>query len=313
MKELSERKFSPVYLLMGDEPYYIDKIADYITNNAIKEEERDFNQIVLYGVDSTPTQIMDAAHAVPMMAEYQVIIVREAQLLKGIEALEKYLRNPIKTTILVICYKKEAARTKKGWIAEAEKNGVVFESKKIRDYALPAFITSYLKTRKMEIDQKACMMIADSIGADLNRVVSELDKLFIAMPEDMKCITPEFVEQKIGIPRILRPERSSLAQIKEMSSVKTGEVLAKRDVLAAVVYFAAAKHKAPSAKRKNPSSRKIFQSCFQFLPNLPQLPSLAEKVKGHIRKAHMAVLSHELHHSSRFSMPPDLKIRRNTG
>lgn len=250
MKDLSERKFSPVYLLMGDEPYYIDKIADYITNNAIKEEERDFNQIVLYGVDSTPTQIMDAAHAVPMMAEYQVIIVREAQLLKGIEALEKYLRNPIKTTILVICYKKEAARTKKGWIAEAEKNGVVFESKKIRDYALPALITSYLKTRKMEIDQKACMMIADSIGADLNRVVSELDKLFIAMPEDMKCITPEFVEQKIGIS-------------KDYNVFELRDAIIRKDVLKAnriVKYF-----------DKNPKAanlHSIIPQLFSFFQNL---------------------------------------------
>lgn len=199
MKNLRERKFAPVYVLMGAEPYYIDKIAEYITNNAINPEERDFNQIVLYGLDTTPAQIMDAAHAVPMMAEYQVVIVREAQMLKGIESLEKYLKNPIKTTILVICYKKEATKTKKGWIAEAEKNGVVFESKKIRDYALPAFVTSYLKTRGKDIDQKACMMIVEYIGADLSRVVSELDKMLITLPETMMRISPEFVEEQIGI------------------------------------------------------------------------------------------------------------------
>lgn len=199
MKSLNERKFSPVYLLMGNEPYYIDKISDFIANNAIKPEERDFNQIVLYGLDTTPAQIMDAAHAVPMMAEYQVIIVKEAQLLKGIESLEKYLKNPIPTTILVICYKKEQPKSKNAWINEASKHGVVFESKKIKDNALPSFISSYLAKRGKTIDQKACMMMVEHIGADLNRVASELDKLLITLPQNELNITPEFVERQIGI------------------------------------------------------------------------------------------------------------------
>lgn len=199
MKDLRERKFKPVYVLAGDEPYYIDLIADYIANNAIEPEQRDFNQVVVYGLDTTPARVMDAAHAAPMMSDYQVVIVREAQLMKGVEQLEKYIRKPFPTTILVICYKKEAPRTKKGWIGEAEKNGVFFESKKMRDYALPGFITAYLKRKGCEIEQKATLMIAEFIGADLSRIVSELDKLFLTLPEGEKRIVPEFVEKQIGI------------------------------------------------------------------------------------------------------------------
>lgn len=199
MKDMKAGKFSPVYLLMGDEPYFIDKISDYISDNAIKPEERDFNQITLYGLDTSPSQIMDAAHAAPMMSEYQVIIVREAQLLKGIEQLEKYLKSPIVSTILVICYKKEAPKSQKGWIGEAERNGVFFESKKLRDYQLPGFISGYVKTKGADIEEKACMMIADHIGADLNRVVSELDKIFLTLPKGRQRITPQVVEEQIGI------------------------------------------------------------------------------------------------------------------
>ena len=199
MKDLKGRKFKPVYLLMGDEPYYIDKIADYIAENAIQPDERDFNQMVLYGLDTTPMQIMDAARALPMMAEYQVIIVREAQLLKGVELLEKYISNPVSSTILVICYKKEAPKSRKGWIGEAEKNGVFFESKKLRERDMPSFVNGYLKSRGADIDQKACAMMVDSIGNDLSRMVSELDKLFISLPEGNTRIVPEFVEQQIGI------------------------------------------------------------------------------------------------------------------
>lgn len=199
MKDMKARKFAPVYLLMGDEPYFIDKISDYISDNAINPEERDFSQMTLYGLDTSPSQIMDAAHAAPMMSEYQVIIVREAQLLKGIEQLEKYLKSPVASTILVICYKKEAPKTRKGWIGEAERNGVFFESKKMRDYQLPGFITGYLKTKGADIEEKACMMIADHVGADLCRIVSELDKLFLTLPQGVTRITPQFVEEQIGI------------------------------------------------------------------------------------------------------------------
>lgn len=250
MKDLHERKFKPVYLLVGDEPYYIDLIADYIAEHAIKEDQRDFNQVVFYGLDSTPVQVMDAAHAAPMMADYQVVIVREAQLMKGVEHLEKYMRNPIPSTILVVCYKKEAPKSKKGWVAEAEKNGVYFESKKLRDYALPGFITKHLKAKGCEIEQKACLMIAEYIGADLSRVVSELDKLFLTLPKGETRIVPEYVERQIGIS-------------KDYNALELRDAIIKRDVLKAnriVNYF-----------DKNPKANNlhsIVPFLFSFFQNL---------------------------------------------
>lgn len=250
MKDLRARQFKPVYLLAGDEPYYIDLIADYIADNAIEPDQRDFNQIVVYGLDTTPVQVMDAAHAAPMMSEYQVVIVREAQLMKGVEQLEKYLRNPVPSTILVVCYKKEAPKSKKGWVAEAEKNGVFFESKKLRDYALPGFITAHLKRKGCEIEQKACLMISEFIGPDLSRVVSELDKLFLTLPEGETRIVPEFVEKQIGIS-------------KDYNVFELRDAIVKKDVVRAnriVNYF-----------DKNPKAgnlHSIVPSLFNFFQNL---------------------------------------------
>ena len=250
MKDLKDRKFKPVYLLAGEEPYYIDKIADYITDNVLQPEERDFNQMVLYGLDTTPVQVMDAAHALPMMAEHQVIIVREAQLMKNIEALEKYLAKPVPSTILVICYKKEAPKSKKGWVGEIAKNGVFFESKKLRDYQLPSFVVSYLKGRGVDIDQKACSMICDSIGADLARITTELDKLFITLPEGETRIVPEFVEKQIGIS-------------KDFNVFELRSAIANKDILEAnriVKYF-----------DKNPKAgnlHSIVPQLFTFFQNL---------------------------------------------
>lgn len=250
MKDLRARKFKPVYVLAGDEPYYIDQITEYIAENAIEKEQRDFNQIVVYGLDTTPAQVMDAAHAAPMMAEYQVVILKEAQLMKGIEQLEKYLRNPVPSTIFVICYKKEMPKGKKGWLAEAGKSGVVFESKKLRDYAIPGFIVGYLKKKGCEIEQKASMMISDYIGADLSRIVSELDKLFLTLPEGETRIVPEYVEKQIGIS-------------KDFNVFELRDAIVKKDVVKAnmiVNYF--------DNNPKAGNLHSIVPSLFNFFQNL---------------------------------------------
>lgn len=199
MTDLKARKFSPIYILMGDEPYYIDQISDYIAENVLRPEERDFNQMIVYGADTSAMKICDQAHQFPMMSEYQVIIVKEAQTIKSLEPLEKYLQNPVKSTILVWCYKNGKIDARKKVIALAQSAGVVFESKKLRDYQLPNFIVNYLRERKATIDQKSAMMIADHIGADLNRIISELDKVLVSLPENDKRVTPDVVEREIGI------------------------------------------------------------------------------------------------------------------
>lgn len=199
MQDLRNRNFAPFYLLMGDESYYIDSISDYIASHVLSSEECDFNQTICFGSDVTAVQVADMARRYPMMAEYQVIIVKEAQNIRSLEALEKYLKNPVKSTILVWCHKNGKIDARKKVIGVAQSVGVVFESKKLRDYQLPDFIQNYLKPKKISIDPKSCQMIADYIGADLSRIVSELDKILIYLPEDDRRITPEVVEKEVGV------------------------------------------------------------------------------------------------------------------
>ena len=199
MQDLKNRSFAPFYLLMGDESYYIDSISDYIASHVLSPEECDFNQTICFGSDVTAVQVADMARRYPMMAEYQVIIVKEAQNIRSLEALEKYLKNPVKSTILVWCHKNGKIDARKKVLGLAQSVGVVFESKKLRDYQLPDFIQNYLKPKKISIDPKSCQMIADYIGADLSRIVSELDKILIYLPEDDRRITPEVVEKEVGV------------------------------------------------------------------------------------------------------------------
>ena len=199
MQDLKNRNFAPFYLLMGDESYYIDSISDYIASHVLSPEECDFNQTICFGSDVTAVQIADMARRYPMMAEYQLIIVKEAQNIRSLEALEKYLKNPVKSTILVWCHKNGKIDARKKVLGLAQSVGVVFESKKLRDYQLPDFIQNYLKPKKISIDPKSCQMIADYIGADLSRIVSELDKILIYLPEDDRRITPEVVEKEVGV------------------------------------------------------------------------------------------------------------------
>ena len=199
MQDLKSRRFAPVYMLMGDEAYYIDLISDYIADHVLSPEERDFNQTICFGSDVTAVQVADMARRYPMMAEYQVIIVKEAQNVRSLEALEKYLKNPVKSTILVWCHKNGKIDARKKTIGLAQAVGVVFESKKLRDYQLPDFIQDYLKKKNVSIDPKACQMIADHIGTDLSRLASELDKVLISLPEDHLRVTPEVVEREIGV------------------------------------------------------------------------------------------------------------------
>ncbi len=200
MGDLKARKFAPVYYLMGEEGYYIDRIADYIAENALQPEERDFNQTILFGADVTASAIADAARRYPMMAEHQVVIVKEAQNIKQTDALEKYMKQPLKTTILVICHKNgKIDGRKREYVKAIQTAGVMFESPKLRDRDLPPFIENYLKERNVAIDNKSTQLIADAIGADLSRLASELDKLLVALPPTDRRVTPQVVEDQIGI------------------------------------------------------------------------------------------------------------------
>ena len=200
IKEVEQRRFVPVYLLMGEESYYIDMISDTIAATVLTEEEQGFNQMVMYCTRETDvTNIITAAKRYPMMAEYQVVIVKEAQNLLRIDELTDYVLNPLRSTILVICYKNGTVDKRKKLVAAIQKNGVVYESQKLNERALPIFISDYLKAKQKTIDTNASMMMADHIGADLNRLASELDKLVIALPKGESKITADLVEENVGI------------------------------------------------------------------------------------------------------------------
>lgn len=200
MRDLKAKKYAPVYVLMGDESYYIDRITDYIADNVLDPDDRDFNQAVVFGADTTAAQVVDMAKGYPVMpAAHRVVIVKEAQGLKSLDALERYFEKPLASTVLVIAYKNGTIDRRKKVVGKAEAAGVVFESKKKRDYELPAFIEAYLKKNHVAIDTKSAAMIAEHIGADLSRLISELDKVMISLPDDDRRVTPDVVEREIGV------------------------------------------------------------------------------------------------------------------
>ena len=199
MRDLKSGAFSPLYLLMGEESYYIDQISDYIQAHALTPEQQAFDQTVVFGADVNAAQIADLAMQYPMMSPRKVIIVKEAQDLHSFERLERYAEKPQEKTILVICYKNGVLKGKSKLLSAVERNGILFESKKLRDWQLAGYVRAYLAKQKIDIDDKSASMIADHIGADLNRLTSELDKLGIALPEDDRRVTPEVVERNIGV------------------------------------------------------------------------------------------------------------------
>jgi len=243
IKDIKARNFSPVYVLMGEESYYIDRIANLLEETVLQPHERDFNQDILFGVDTSGVQVADLCKAYPMMAERRLVVVKEAQGMKQPDALARYLEHPVQTTILVLCHKNGTIDRRKKLLARAEAIGVVFESKKKRDYELPAFIKGYLSTKKATVDDKAAIMIAEHIGSDLNRMTSELDKVLISLPQNDLRITPDIVERQIGVS-------------KEFNGFELRNAIVNRDVFKAnqiIQYF-----------DKNPKAGSIFA----FLPLL---------------------------------------------
>ena len=184
---------------MGEEPYYIDKISQYIEQTVLSEEERGFNQMVMYGRDVTIDDIVGQAKRFPMMAEYQVIIVKEAQdLSRTIDQLADYAKNPQLTTVLVICYKYKKLDKRKASYKAIKKAGVIFEGKKLYDNQVPDWIGRVLASKKYTITPKASLMLVEFLGTDLAKINNELEKLQIVLPEGTE-ISPEHIEENIGI------------------------------------------------------------------------------------------------------------------
>ncbi len=201
VNEIRAGKISPVYLLMGEESYYIDHLSDFIVTSVLQPEERDFNLVTYFGAETDVDTVINAAKSFPMGASHQVVVVKEAQRLAKFERLEYYLKKVQPTTILVLCYMggKIDRRTKVA--SQLEKVGTIFESKKLYDNQLVPFVTAYLRRRKVGIRPEAAGMLVDYIGSDLNRMASELDKLCIALPPAETTITPDFVASHVGVSR----------------------------------------------------------------------------------------------------------------
>jgi DNA polymerase-3 subunit delta len=198
LNDLKNKIYIPVYFLSGEEPYYIDLICDYIEEHVLQQEEKDFNQSVLYGRDTDVLDIIATCKRFPMMSDYQVVIVKEAQDIKNIETLDKYVESPLNSTILVICYKYGKIDKRKSFAKLLEKKAVFFESPRIYDNQIQAWITNYLKTKGYPIAQKASFLMAEFLGTDLSKIVNEVSKLIINVPPGTE-ITPEHVERNIGI------------------------------------------------------------------------------------------------------------------
>lgn len=199
IKELREKQYRPIYYLMGEESYYIDKISEYIATTILTEEEKEFNQTIFYGSETDIATVITTAKRYPMMSEHQVIIVKEAQNLKNIDELCYYLQKPLASTILVLCHKNGVLDRRKKVTSLIEKCGILYESKKIKDSQLPNFIITYLKKKSITIETKAAEILSEFVGSDLCRLSGELEKLIITLPQGQIRITPEQIEKNIGI------------------------------------------------------------------------------------------------------------------
>lgn len=197
--DFRKKKYAHTYLLMGEEAYYIDKVAEYAQSAILTDAEQEFDLTVMYGKEVTMEQVVMAAKRYPMMGKYQVVIVKEAQLISKWENIQFYMQQPLSTTILLFCYKYGTLNKNTKAYKALLSGGVVMESPKLRDYQMADWIKKYAQSVQMAIEEKAVVMIADSLGTDLSKVVNELDKLLLSKPTETRTITAELVEQNIGI------------------------------------------------------------------------------------------------------------------
>lgn len=200
MTDLKNKIYKPIYLLMGDEAFYIDQISDFIEKNVLQESEKAFNQTIIYGQDVDALAVDNIARRYPMMSSHQVVIVKEAQNLKDIEKLVYYASNPLKSTILVLAHKYKSIDKRKKLYKEIGDNGLLFESKKLYDNQVPDWIMKYLKNEGYTIEPVASALLTEFLGNNLGNIANELDKLIISLPRGSR-ITSAIIEQNIGISR----------------------------------------------------------------------------------------------------------------
>ena len=198
LKSIKAKDFAPLYLLHGEEPYFIDQLEEAIERHALAEHERAFNQTILYGKDTDHLQIVDAARRFPMMAERQLILLREAQDMRGLKDLATYAEKPAPTTVLVISHKHKKLNGNLTLTKAIKKNGVVFEAKGLYDNKVPGWITNYLRDHKYTIRPEAANLLAEFLGTSLGKITNELDKLLLNLAPGTE-VTTEIVEEQVGV------------------------------------------------------------------------------------------------------------------
>ncbi|WP_431166972.1 DNA polymerase III subunit delta [Tenacibaculum halocynthiae] len=266
VNDIKNGSLKPIYFLMGEEPYYIDKISEYIEKNVLDESEKGFNQVVMYGRDVSIDEIVSSAKRYPMMADRQVIIVKEAQdLSRTIDKIESYARNPQPTTVLVFNYKyKKLDKRKKAYKAIA-KNGLIYESKKLYENQVADWIRKVLGGKKYNIEPKASQMLVEFLGTDLSKISNELDKLISVLPAET-IINPSHIEENIGIS-------------KDFNNFELRKAVGQKDVVKAnriINYFA-----------QNPKNNPLVMTISllnSFFTQMLMYHGLKDKSKGSVAK-----------------------------
>ena len=264
ISDLKNRIFKPVYFLAGEEPYYIDLITNYIENKVLPETEKAFNQIILYADDTNIPSIIDIARRFPMMASHQVVIIKEAQSLKKLDDLVIYLEKPLVSTILVFCHKYKTVDKRTKLYKALESHAVYFESVRLRDYQIPAWIDRYLMTKGIKTDPSASAMLTEYLGTDLHKIVNELDKLIITLPSGKPMITTALIEKNIGIS-------------KDYNNFELQKAVGEKNILKAnmiIQYFA-------NNPKDNPITLSI-SSLFGFFSKLLTYHYLTDKSKNNV-------------------------------
>jgi len=267
MSDLRKRIFKPVYFLAGEEPYYIDLITDYIADKVLPEDEKSFNQMILYADDTNIASIIDIARRFPMMASHQVVIIREAQSLKKIDDLAIYLEKPLVSTILVFCYKYKTLDKRTKLFKILDSHNLYFESARLRDYQIPGWIERYLMKKGIKTDPNASAMLTEYLGTDLHKLANELEKLIITLPEGKPVITTSIIEQNIGIS-------------KDYNNFELQKAIGEKNILKSnmiISYFG-------NNPRDNPITLSIA-SLFSFFSKLLMYHYLPDKSKNNVAAA----------------------------
>ena len=267
ISDLKKRIFKPVYFLAGEEPYYIDLITNYIEEKVLSDAEKAFNQIIIYGEETSIPAIIEISRRFPMMASHQVVIIKEAQSLKMIEDLIIYLEKPLLSTILVLNYKYKVIDKRTKLYKALESHAVYFESVRLRDYQVPAWIERYLMTKGIKTDPSASALLTDFLGTDLHKIVNELEKLIITLTTSNPVITTSLIEKNIGIS-------------KDYNNFELQKAVGEKNVLKAnmiVNYFA-------NNPKDNPITLTI-SSLFGFFSKLLTYHYLTDKSKNNVAAA----------------------------